>query len=149
MAVDLGIGLIGTGLALGLRHGIDWDHIAAITDVTTSEGNRRKAFFLGTLYALGHASMVILLGGLAIWAGSALPSGIDKYMQTVVGVTLITLAVWVFWSLIHNRENFRLQSRWMLVFRGFRSAYHWLEARLTGHLAIQESNSSLVRYPQS
>jgi hypothetical protein len=25
-----------TGLALGLRHGIDWDHIAAITDITST-----------------------------------------------------------------------------------------------------------------
>lgn len=134
MAVDLGIGLIGTGLGLGLRHGIDWDHIAAITDVTTTQLDRRKALFLGTLYALGHASMVILLGGLAIWIGTTLPDWVDRYMETVVGVTLITLAVWVFWSLIHNRENFRLRSRWMLVFSAFRSLYHWLEARLTGHV---------------
>jgi len=32
---DLGaLALIATGLGLGLRHGIDWDHIAAITDIT-------------------------------------------------------------------------------------------------------------------
>ena len=33
-AVDLGILL--TGLLLGIRHGIDWDHIAAITDITST-----------------------------------------------------------------------------------------------------------------
>src|SRR5690348_16584269 len=31
-----GIGVLATGLALGIRHGIDWDHIAAITDITTT-----------------------------------------------------------------------------------------------------------------
>ena len=30
------LALIGLGFALGLRHGIDWDHIAAITDITSS-----------------------------------------------------------------------------------------------------------------
>ncbi len=30
------VGLLGTGLVLGLRHGIDWDHIAAITDITST-----------------------------------------------------------------------------------------------------------------
>jgi high-affinity nickel permease len=30
------LGLLGTGLALGLRHGIDWDHIAAIADIASS-----------------------------------------------------------------------------------------------------------------
>jgi high-affinity nickel permease len=30
------IGVLATGLLLGVRHGIDWDHIAAITDITSS-----------------------------------------------------------------------------------------------------------------
>ncbi len=33
-AVNLGVLL--TGLLLGIRHGIDWDHIAAITDITST-----------------------------------------------------------------------------------------------------------------
>jgi hypothetical protein len=33
-AVNLGVLL--TGLLLGVRHGIDWDHIAAITDITST-----------------------------------------------------------------------------------------------------------------
>ena len=31
-----GFGVLLTGLALGIRHGIDWDHIAAITDITST-----------------------------------------------------------------------------------------------------------------
>src|SRR3989337_2611463 len=30
------IGIIAAALALGIRHGIDWDHIAAITDITST-----------------------------------------------------------------------------------------------------------------
>ena len=38
LALGLGgsIGVLGGALALGLRHGIDWDHIAAITDITST-----------------------------------------------------------------------------------------------------------------
>jgi high-affinity nickel-transport protein len=78
--------------------------------------------------------MVIVLGLLAILLGTTLPNGIDRYMESIVGVTLILLAIWVFWSLIHNRENFRMQSRWMLLFRTFRRTYHWLEKRIAGHV---------------
>jgi hypothetical protein len=35
-ATPAGIGVLLTGLALGIRHGIDWDHIAAITDITST-----------------------------------------------------------------------------------------------------------------
>jgi hypothetical protein len=31
-----GMGVLLTGLLLGIRHGIDWDHIAAITDITST-----------------------------------------------------------------------------------------------------------------
>jgi high-affinity nickel-transport protein len=30
------VGILITGLILGIRHGIDWDHIAAITDITST-----------------------------------------------------------------------------------------------------------------
>ena len=30
------LGLISTALVLGIRHGFDWDHLAAITDVTST-----------------------------------------------------------------------------------------------------------------
>lgn len=36
VATPAGVGVLVTGLALGIRHGIDWDHIAAITDITST-----------------------------------------------------------------------------------------------------------------
>jgi high-affinity nickel permease len=115
MSVDIGLALVGTGIGLGLRHGIDWDHIAAIGDVTASQQSRVRSIALGTLYALGHAAVVIVLGLLAIWAGSTLPDSIDPIMERVVGVTLILLGLWIAISLVRNRGRLVLRSRWMLV----------------------------------
>ena len=33
----LGVGVIVSAFLFGFRHGIDWDHIAAITDITSSQ----------------------------------------------------------------------------------------------------------------
>ncbi|HEV8545461.1 MAG TPA: hypothetical protein VGQ64_04160, partial [Candidatus Limnocylindrales bacterium] len=130
------VGLLATALFLGLRHGIDWDHIAAITDITSTAaassaaeaihqtehrsahghvhehggpGERRvhdasagvlamapptvfaltrqrflseqaQAIVLGTLYALGHALVVGLLGLAAILFGAILPDWVDPIM---------------------------------------------------------------------
>src|SRR5919204_85430 len=38
-----GATLLGAALALGMRHGIDWDHIAAITDITSTTTNVETA----------------------------------------------------------------------------------------------------------
>src|SRR6266571_1179697 len=126
----LRFGVILTALGLGFRHGIDWDHIAAITDITSSQDDRRAALMFGTLYALGHASVVFGLGILAIALGLELPDSVDATMTRIVGATLLLLGVYVFASLIRHGRDFRLRSRWMLVFAGVRKATRWSRAKL-------------------
>jgi hypothetical protein len=222
-----GIGLYTAALALGFRHGIDWDHIAAITDITSTTagvdeeeetwliaepglmltdeshhavhgphdhdehpehpvedggkphshgphdpaapaapqelvaavasgggvavaagpvagtaGRRQRAtsqqktaFLYGTLYALGHGSIVVVLGMAAILARQVLPDWIDPVMERVVGVTLIFLAVYLFYSLYRffRGGEFRLRSRWMLVFAGLANAWSWVRSRIGPH----------------
>ena len=197
IAAGSGTGLLVTALLLGIRHGFDWDHIAAITDITSTtataeagqeaherahrvigEGHHhphggsaelrahdegagsapasppldaaadagvrlgrlgaeeRDAIVLGTLYAIGHGSVVALLGLAALTFGALLPEWLDPIMGRVVGITLLVLGIWVFFSLYqyarHGHE-FRLRSRWMLVFDGVRYAWRRFQARLHGH----------------
>jgi len=185
------IGLLVTALVLGLRHGVDWDHIAAIADITSTTGVADVAedahqaehagpaghrhrhggpdelaahaqaghpvaigsvlaaapprtwlgveaqpIVLGTLYALGHALVVAILGGAALLIGTRLPEWIDPLMGRVVGLTLVLLGVWLFVSLYHyvrHGSTFRLRSRWMLVFDGARALWRRLQARVHGH----------------
>ncbi|HEX9823319.1 MAG TPA: hypothetical protein VGB51_02865 [Actinomycetota bacterium] len=125
-----GFGLLVTAFWFGFRHGIDWDHIAAITDITSSQEERRQSLRLGTLYVLGHALVVLLLGGAAILLGERLPEGVDEVMGRIVGVTLLALGVYVFVSLIRHGRDFRLRSRWMLVFAGAKRGARWVRGRL-------------------
>ena len=112
------IGLLLTALGLGLRHGIDWDHIAAIADLSSSADSRRRGFMLSFLYALGHAVVVVALGSLAILFGAALPDAVDVWMGRVVGLTLVALGAWVLIELLRKGKEFRLRSRWILVLSG-------------------------------
>jgi len=186
----VGLEVLVTGLLLGIRHGFDWDHIAAITDITSTSattdagardhhreheaaphdhdhggpseahahetlpspapaaaiaavgrrtaliGEQRHAIALGTLYALGHATVVGVLGLAALAFGALLPDWIDPIMSRVVGLTLLLLGLWVFVSLYQYARHgtaFRLRSRWMLVFDGGRYAWRRFAARLHGH----------------
>jgi High-affinity nickel-transport protein len=124
------LGLLIAAFWFGFRHGIDWDHIAAITDITSSQEERRQAMLFGTLYALGHALVVFVLGILAIAIGERLPDSVDNVMTRVVGVTLLLLGVYVFVSLIRHGRDFRLRSRWMLVFAGVRKGVRWARSKV-------------------
>jgi high-affinity nickel permease len=106
---------IATALMLGLRHGIDWDHIAAITDIASSQANVRRSLVLSTLYILGHSVVVLGLGLLAILGGDFLPSSVDDVMQRIVGVTLLALGIYVMFSLIRHGREFQMRSRWMIL----------------------------------
>ena len=161
--MDLGTLTLLLGMAaLGFRHGFDWDHIAAITDITSTTSashteadvpagspmpahghepdeqrghvhahkpagpgamhalgesrfahEERHAIGLATLYALGHASVV-----------------------TVLGIAALLLGAWVLfsvWQYMRGKGEFRLRSRWMLVFDFVRYGWEALQARVHGH----------------
>lgn len=198
LAIGGGIGVYSAAVALGIRHGIDWDHIAAITDITSASASlddtneswligepgvmlvderhhlehthpaavpvaeqsltepnqtpggptgrvapeapgirqHTRAFQLGTLYALGHGAVVTLLGIAAIVASEFLPSWIDPLMERVVGVTLLFLAAYLFYSVyqyLRGGVEFQIRSRWMLVFAGVANAWHWMRSRIGHH----------------
>lgn len=125
-----GAGLLLTAFGFGFRHGIDWDHIAAITDITSTQPSRRRGIRLSSLYAVGHAVVVFAIGLLAIVAGERLPAGTDALMGRVVGMTLVVLGGYVLYALVRDGRDFRLRSRWMLVFAGVRGAGQWVGERL-------------------
>jgi high-affinity nickel-transport protein len=176
------LGVLGGMVVLGFRHGFDWDHIAAITDITStttaSHANedvpaiapmpahdheaaprphehshadagalhvlsesrfaheQRHAIGLASLYALGHASVVAALGIAALLVGAVLPDWVDPILEKVVGLTLVLLGVWVLVSVVQymrGKGEFRMRSRWMLVFDGARYAWDRLQARIHGH----------------
>ena len=181
--MDLAVlGLLAGMVVLGFRHGFDWDHIAAITDITStttashadlaipaiapmpphahdvgpaehdhshtgasalhvlSESRfaheQRHAIGLASLYALGHASVVMVLGVIALAVGAILPAWVDPILERVVGVTLVLLGVWVIISVVQytrGKGEFRMRSRWMLVFDGVRYGWDRLQGRIHGH----------------
>jgi hypothetical protein len=121
---SLGVAL--TAFLFGLRHGLDLDHLAAITDITGSTPSARRSLLLSTLYAGGHALVVLALGIGAVVAGAKIPAALDSAMGYVVGATLVALGIYVFYSLVRYGRDMRMRSRWMLVMSGLRRTWRWL-----------------------
>ena len=121
MLDDFSFALVTAGILLGLRHGIDWDHIAAISDLTSSQQQRLRGLGMGTLYAFGHAAAVIVLGLIAILFGTLLPEWVDRYLEIIVGLTLLLLSAWLIWNMVRYKGRVILRSRWMLIFELLRN----------------------------
>ena len=123
-------------LALGFRHGFEADHLAAITDIISSEKDAKSGIRGSMLYSLGHCLVVVILGFLAITIGVYLPESVDHVIEKFVGVTLILLAAYVIYQLFKKGEEVELKSRWRLIFEFLVRVRNWLSrmyCRLAGH----------------
>jgi hypothetical protein len=93
-AEHLKLALVSAGL-LGFRHGLDYDHIAAITDISSVQARIRDAMKFGLLYVAGHATTIAVLGAAAIGFRLTLPAASDRWAERLVGITLLTLGLYV------------------------------------------------------
>lgn len=125
------LGMILLAFLLGVRHGIDWDHITAIVDLVGGESDKRRGFLLTLWYAAGHELVIIVFGCVAVLLGVTLPHWVDGIMERVVGVTLLILAVVFVISLIRD-DNEPMISRWRLLFVGFYNLFGWMAEKVDG-----------------
>jgi high-affinity nickel-transport protein len=106
---------------LGLRHGFDYDHLAAISDITAVQRSWKEGMRLGVTYALGHAFTVVALGAMVILLHIPLPARLDAWTERLIGATLIVLGIGVATSLArraHSHSHTAIQSRWAILIDG-------------------------------
>ena len=84
---------------------------------------------LATLYALGHAAMVFALGVLAILFAQKVPASVDTAMERLVGVSLLSLGIWIAWTAIRTRGAPPIRSRWMVLIDAGRGLFRRGTAR--------------------
>ena len=113
---------IGSCLVLGLRHGFDYDHLAAISDITAVQRNWMSGLRLGMTYALGHAFTVAALGIAVLELHVGLPEGLDHWTERLIGLTLIVLGIGVVAGILrkdaHGHRHSRLESRLAIAING-------------------------------
>src|ERR1700751_2730880 len=109
---------------LGLRHGFDYDHLAAISDITAVQQNWKQGMRLGVTYAVGHALTVVVLGALVVMLHIPLPERLDNWTERLIGATLIILGIGVVANLIrHSHSHTAMQSRWAILISGLQHVW--------------------------
>ncbi|HEU4636443.1 MAG TPA: hypothetical protein VFS41_09715 [Edaphobacter sp.] len=151
MSPALELALLSCAL-LGLRHGFDYDHLAAITDITSVQRTWREGMRLGLLYAIGHAMTVAALGAAVIFLHLGLPRHLDAVGERLVGATLIVLAAYVLVSFLRypsagGHRHLVPVSRIALLVSGARFAA-W-KLRSLGNRELPRPEPFRFRYNQS
>jgi high-affinity nickel permease len=134
--INLRLALI-SAAALGFRHGLDYDHIAAITDISSVQSRPRDAMKFGLLYVAGHAATVAVLGAAAVVFRIALPAASDRWAERLVGITLLLLGLYVLGTFFRpGTHSHAPRTRITLLVNGLLWVY-WRLSRLFGGTRVE------------
>jgi len=135
---NLRLALISAGL-LGFRHGLDYDHIAAITDISSVQSRPRDAMRFGLLYVAGHATTIAALGTTAVAFRLVLPPASDRWAERLVGLTLLVLGLYVLGTFLRpTGHSHGPRTRITLLINGLLWVY-WRLSRIFGGTRVQAS----------
>jgi len=134
---SLRLALLSAGV-LGFRHGLDYDHIAAITDISSVQARARDAMRFGLLYVTGHATTVAVLGTAAVAFRLSLPAASDRWAERLVGITLLTLGIYVLGTFLRPswHRHGRPRTRITLLINSMLWVY-WRLSRIFGGTRVE------------
>jgi high-affinity nickel-transport protein len=136
-ALNLRLALTSAAM-LGFRHGLDYDHIAAISDISSIQSKPSDAMRYGLLYVGGHATTVAVLGAAAIAFRISLPPASDRWAERLVGITLVALGLYVLGTFFRegSHKHTRPRTRITLLINGLLWIY-WRLGRLFGGTRVE------------
>jgi hypothetical protein len=77
-------------LALGVRHSIEPDHLAAVSTIVAERRGRRAAV-QGAAWGLGHTVSLLAIGAVLLVLRRTLPARLDDVLEWMVALTLLLL----------------------------------------------------------
>lgn len=81
------------GLAVGLRHAFEPDHLTAVVTLATETRDARRGAALGALWGLGHTAALVVVGTVLIALGAVIPERLAATFELGVCVMLVVLGV--------------------------------------------------------
>ena len=79
------------GLAHGLRHATEADHLAAVATLVVRRATWPEAARLGICWGIGHTLTLAIIGGALLSLGHAVPPAVAAALELIVGVMLLVL----------------------------------------------------------
>ncbi|HKQ18613.1 MAG TPA: hypothetical protein VJW75_02590 [Candidatus Eisenbacteria bacterium] len=81
------------GLALGLRHALDADHLVAMATIVSRERSLPRAALYGARWGVGHGLSLFLVGIAVVLLGIPFPKSLGHALELGVGAMLVALGI--------------------------------------------------------
>lgn len=81
------------GIAFGMRHAVEPDHLAAVSTLATEQKNARAGLWVGALWGLGHSLSLLVVGGTLALVGEQMPERVAAGFELLVAVMIVGLGL--------------------------------------------------------
>ncbi len=98
------IAILGLGLAIGLRHALDTDHLAAVSAIVCERKNLLSSVLIGGLWGVGH-TVSLLVAGIGVILLQINLQRYEKGLEFLVALMLIGLGINALSPLIRHRRS--------------------------------------------
>jgi ABC-type nickel/cobalt efflux system permease component RcnA len=87
-----GIGTLGLGLAFGVKHAAEADHVAAVSAIVSEERGLHRALWTGGLWGAGHTLAILVAGLVVLGLEMVIPERLAHGLELGVAVMIVFLA---------------------------------------------------------
>ena len=88
------------GFAMGLRHSLEGDHVAAVASLSARAASPRDLWRVAGAWGVGHALTLLAVASMWAIAGVTIPEPAQPYVEVAAGLLLAALGV----DLLRRRE---------------------------------------------
>lgn len=81
------------GLALGVKHAFDADHLVAVSTIVTRQRSVWRSVSVGVWWGIGHTCTLLLIGVIVLGLKQQISPPVGLLLECLVGVVLIGLGV--------------------------------------------------------
>lgn len=97
--------LIVAAILSGVVHAFDVDHLVTVATFSSNGKSRKNSIRFCAHWAIGHGAMILALAALVYITGLKIPARFFELAESLVGIVLIALGVWVFRGILRYLEN--------------------------------------------
>ena len=94
--------LLAFGFALGLKHAVEADHIAAVSTIAIERRNALSSSLVGALWGLGHTISLLIAAIAVMWLHYEISDRVKQSLEFCVGLMLVILGANVLRTLIRG-----------------------------------------------
>lgn len=99
-----GIPVLGVGLAFGLKHALDADHLAAVSTILGESHGLWRSSLVGAVWGLGHTLALLAVGVAVVLFQVRISEGTAQGLELLVACMLIWLGAGALWKIVRGGQ---------------------------------------------